>query len=207
MNFIFKNKKGFTLIESVIAVAIFSGVIVLVGAFQRDVFFFNDILQTGLTNVTEARKVLRPFVNEVRAAQPSNLGAFAISETNPTSFAFYSDIDNDGVRERVRYFLDGATFKKGIIEPDEDTFVYDENDEKIIKVVNDVVESETTFSYFDSNYNGTEETPALSDPVTPTDVRLVRIDLTVDSNPDRAPSLLTITTQATIRNLKDNYED
>lgn len=198
MIFFLKKNKGFTLIEAVISIAIFSVVVVVIGSFQRDVFFFNDILQTGLTNITEARKVLRPFVHEVRAAQPSNLGAFAITEANSTSFAFYSDIDNDGVRERVRYFLDGNTFKKGIIEPDEDTFVYNEEDEEIIKVVNDVVESETTFSYFDSNYNTTE---------TPTDVRLVRIDLTIDSNPDRAPSLLTITTQATIRNLKDNYED
>lgn len=202
-----KENKGFTLIESVLALAIFSSIIIAVGAFQRDVFYFNDILQTGLTNVTEARKVLRPFVNEVRGAQPSNLGAFAIDEATQTSFAFYTDIDDDDVRERVRYFLEGDTFKKGVIEPEGNPLVYNEEDEKIITVIRDVVPSQTAFSYYNSNYNGTTETPALEFPVAPVDIRLVRIDLTVDSNPDRAPSLLTITTQATIRNLKDNYED
>lgn len=202
-----KNKKGFTLIESIFALAILSVVIVALGAFQRDVFYFNDVLQTGLTNVTEARKVLRPFVNEVRRAQPSNLGAFSIAEATQNSFAFYTDIDSDGIRERVRYFLDGETFKKGIIEPTGSPLVYDTDDEEIITVIRDVVPQQTSFSYYDSYYNGTNETPALDFPVTPAEIRLVRIDLTVDSNPDRAPSLLTITTQATIRNLKDNYED
>lgn len=204
---ILNKSRGFTLIESILALAIFGSVVVAIGAFQRDIFYFNDILQTGLTNVTEARKVLRPFVNEVRSAQPSNLGAFAIDEATETSFAFYTDIDNDNIRERIRYFLENDTFKKGVIEPTGNPLVYDENDEKIITVVRDVVSTETAFSYYDSNYNGTNETPALEFPVTPSEIRLVRIDLTIDSNPDRAPSLLTITTQATIRNLKDNYED
>ncbi len=202
-----KNKNGFTLVESVISLAIFGAVVVVIGAFQRDVFFFNDVIQTGLTNITEAKKVLRPFVNEVRGAEPSNLGAFAIAEATPTSFTFYTDINDDDIREKVRYFVDGTTFKKGIIEPSGNPLVYDSQDENFVSVIHDVVPEETIFTYYDSNYNGTAETAALAQPVAPASVRLIRIDLTVDSNPGRTPSLLTITTQATVRNLKDNYED
>ncbi|MFA7193720.1 MAG: type II secretion system protein [Candidatus Paceibacterota bacterium] len=200
-------KKGFTLIESVIAVAIFSSVVVAIGAFQRDVFFFNDILQTGLNNITEARKVLRPFVGEVRGAQPSNLGASAVQNAEEKSFIFFTDLNADGLKERVRYFVDGDTFKKGVIEPIGNPFVYDQNNEKITNVVNDVVNVDTKFYYYGSNYNGTEETPPLAFPVSPSEVRLVKVDLTIDTNPNRAPGRMTITTQATIRNLKDNYED
>lgn len=200
-------KKGFTLIESVIAVAIFSSVVVAIGAFQRDVFFFNDILQTGLNNITEARKVLRPFVGEVRGAQPSNLGASAIQNAEEKSFVFFTDLNADGLKERVRYFVDGDTFKKGVIVPTGNPFVYNQNNEKITNVVNDVVNVDTKFYYYGSNYNGTEATPPLTFPVSPSDVRLVKVDLTIDTNPNRAPGRMTITTQATIRNLKDNYED
>jgi len=202
-----QKKKGFTLVETMLAVAIFSIVIVAVGAFQRDVFFFNDVLQVGLTNVTEARKVLRPFVGEVRSARPSNLGAPAIELASPTTFIFYSDLDGDGLNERVRYFVDGTDFKKGVIKPSGNPITYNAAQEKIINVVHHVVPEQTAFSYYGTQYNGTDETPPLAFPVSPSHVRLVRIDLTIDANPDRAPNLMTITTQATVRNLKDNYED
>ncbi|MEY2702000.1 MAG: hypothetical protein RLY43_633 [Bacteroidota bacterium] len=202
-----KFKKGFTLIETIFAVVIFTLIVGALGAFQKDVFFFNDVLQIGLNNVTEARKVLRPFVGEVRGAQPSNLGASAIESATQKSFIFYTDADADGLKERVRYFVEGDTFKKGVIVPTGNPFVYSAANEKITSVVNDVIYDQTNFAYYDSNYNGTSQTPALSFPVSPSDVRLIRIDLTVDSNPGRAPSLMTITTQSTVRNLKDNYED
>lgn len=200
-------QNGITLIETLLAVAIFSLVVVAIGAFQRDVFFFNDVLQTGLSNVTEARKVLRPFVGEVRGATPSNLGASAIASAGQKEFIFYSDIDSDGLSERVRYFVDGNTFKKGVIKPTGDPLQYVQNDEDIINVVNDVVEADTNFYYFDSNYNGTASSTPLSFPISPALVRLVKVDLTIDTNPNRTPGRMTITTQATIRNLKDNYED
>lgn len=202
----FFRQRGMTLIETLVALGVFALLVVAIGSFARDVFFFNDVIQIGLNNVTEARKVLRPFANEVRGAQPSNLGAFAIAQTATSSFAFYSDIDADGVRERVRYFVEGDEFKKGIIEPTGNPLTYNPANETIIKVIRDVVPGPYIFSYYDTNYAGSTTTPALVDPVTPTDVRLVRVDLTVDANPNRAPSLMTVTTQVTVRNLKDNHE-
>lgn len=204
---ILKNKKGFTLVEIVLAIAIFSSVLVAMGAFARDVFYFNDVLQIGLNNVMEARKVLRPFVGEVRGSEPSNLGASAIEKAEAKNFIFYTDTNQDGLKERIRYFVDGSTFKKGVITPTGSPFVYNTNNEKITNVVHHVINEQTKFSYYDSNYNGTQGISALSFPVSPSSVRLIRVDLTIDSNPNRAPSLMTVTTQATVRNLKDNYDD
>jgi prepilin-type N-terminal cleavage/methylation domain-containing protein len=202
-----KNQKGFTLTETMLAVAIFSSVVVAIGAFQRDIFFFNDVLQTGLSNVTEARKVLRPFVGEVRRAETSNLGASSIEKAEAKTFIFYTDVDGDDLKERVRYFVDGSTFKKGVIKPTGTPYAYNVANEKIISVVNYVIEDQTQFSYFDSSYNGTASSSPLTYPISPSSVRLVKVDLTIDTNPDRAPGLLTVTTQATVRNLKDNYEN
>ena len=201
-----KNKKGFSLIEVIFSLGVLGLIALAVGAFQRDVFFLNDVLQTGLDNATEARKVIRPFANEVRAAQPSDLGSFPIAEAATSSFSFYSDVDADGSRERVRYFLEDGEFKKGVINPTGNPPVYDSQNEDVIKIIKDVVASSTVFSYYDSTYNGTSSTTPLTQPVTTSDVRLIRVDLTIDTDPNRAPNLLTVTTQAMIRNLKDNLD-
>lgn len=200
------KQQGFTLIEILVALVIFGFVVASIGAFMRDVFFFNNVLQTGVTNIGDARKVLRPFTNEVRSAQPSDRGAFAIDTAGTSTFAFYADIDADGSREKVRYFLDGTEFKKGVIEASGDPAVYNPEDEMVVKVIQNVVATSSIFTYFDSTYYGSSSVSALPQPVSTSDVRLVKIELMVDANPGRSPSLMTITTQATIRNLKDNHD-
>lgn len=106
----------------------------------------------------------------------------------------------------MRYFLDGTEFKKGVIEASGDPAVYNPEDEMVVKVIQNVVATSSIFTYFDSTYYGSSSVSALPQPVSTSDVRLVKIELMVDANPGRSPSLMTITTQATIRNLKDNHD-
>lgn len=207
ISFIFRrerrNSSGFSLIETLIAVSIVSGILLVVGIFQADVFNLNRVIQSGLQNQNEARKVLRPMINEVRSATISDLGSYPLAEVSTTTFTFFSDIDNDGSRERVRYFLEGNEFKKGITESSGDPLIYDPLDEEIVKVVHNVTNVDI-FTYYDSNYEGSTTTPYLSQPVSPSDVRLLKVELIVDSDPDKPPAPLTISTQVSIRNLKDN---
>jgi hypothetical protein len=58
------------------------------------------------------------------------------------------------------------------------------------------------FSYYDSSYDGT--TAALTTPVTISAIRLVKVSLVIDADPGKSPTAVTITTQTSIRNLKDN---
>ncbi len=197
------KEKGFTLIEILISIGILTLILGLAGAFGSDVFSFNRILQTGLRNQEEAKKIVRPFANEVRSSTQSNLGAYAIAETTSTSFSFYTDIDGDGLREKLRYFLDGTEFKKGIIKPTGQPLEYNPLDEQIIKVIHDVVPG-TIFYYYDSNYDGTAYFPELIQPVAPYAVRLIKVILTIDADPNQPPAAVEITTQVSMRNLKDN---
>lgn len=196
---------GFTLIEILVAIFVFSLIIGLVAGFQSDVFSLNRVIQVGLANQSEAKKLVRPFTNEVRSAEPSNLGAYPIAEATASSFTFYSDTDGDGLRERIRYFMDGSDFKKGTTKPSGTPLVYDSSDEKIIKVIHDVLPG-GIFTYFGSDYDGTPEAQVapLVEPIQPSDIRLVRVVLQIDSDPNAPPAPLEITTQVSIRNLKDN---
>lgn len=196
--------RAFTLVEILVAVAIFSLIIVAIGSFQADIFSLNTIIQAGLENQNEAKKVIRPFANEVRSASQSNLGAYPIKLASSTAFTFYSDIDNDNLKEEVRYFLEDGNFKKSVIEPSGEPLSYNPSDAQIINIVHDVTNA-NIFEYYDSSYDGTSTSTPLAFPVTPSDVRLVKVQLIIDSNPDKPPAPLYVTTQVSIRNLKDNH--
>jgi hypothetical protein len=58
------------------------------------------------------------------------------------------------------------------------------------------------FEYFDENYNGTST--ALTQPVNPADVRLIKINVKIDLDPNRAPGPVIYSLQTSIRNLKTN---
>lgn len=198
------NQKGFTYIEAMFALSIFLLIVGIFGALQMNTFRYTSQIQTAFKNSLEVRKVLRPFSDEVRAAANSELGDYAIVEASTSSFSFYSDINDDDTIEKVRYFIQGTTFQKGVIAPTGTPLVYNPSDEVLQHVVYDVINASEVFSYYDTNYTGTTTDTPLTDPITASDVRLVQIEITVDSDPNQDPEPLTVTTQAAVRNLKDN---
>jgi prepilin-type N-terminal cleavage/methylation domain-containing protein len=198
-----KLTKGFTLPEILITVAILTLVIGAIGAFQANIFSINRVIQAGINSQYEVKKILRPFTNEVRGATSSDNGSYALAEVGTTTFIFYSNVDADSKIERVRYFLDGQIFKKGITKSSGEPASYNQDNEQIVQVVHDVVAG-NIFEYYDSNYDGTASSSALSFPVNPSEVRLVKINIQIDSDPNKEPSPIFVETQVSIRNLKDN---
>jgi len=206
MNF-FKNhqnsKSGFTIIEVLVSIFILTLIVSVVYSFQKDVFSLNRIISDSLVAQEEARRNLKTMTAEIRTASPSSLGAYAIAQTATSSFIFYSNIDGDSFKERVRYFLDGTTLKKGIIKPSGAPLAYNPANETIIDLAHDVANTTTSiFSYYDTNYDGT--TQPLAEPINVSVVRLVKITIVIDHDPLVSPGHITLTTQISIRNLKDN---
>jgi len=204
---IFQNKQklnsGFSIIEVLVVIFILSLIGVAVATFQKDVFSFNTILSSSLAAQDEARRALRIITAEVRPLSPSSVGAYPIAEADPTSFIFYNDIDSDQLKERVRYFLDGKTLKKGVIKPSGNPLTYNPANEIISEIVHDVANGAAAiFNYYDTNYDGT--TPPLTEPVNLLAVRLVKVTIVIDEDPNRSPGPITLTTQVSMRNLKDN---
>jgi prepilin-type N-terminal cleavage/methylation domain-containing protein len=201
-----QKNTGLTLIEVLISMFIFTALAAMVFVFQGRIFNVNNVIQSGLAIQQDARKILRPFAEEVRSATISNIGAFPISQATTTTIEFYSDNDNDGLKEKIRYFKDGDEFKKGVTKPSGNPYVYDENDEEITGVVSGIINtgSDPVFEYFDENYDGTDGSSPLSYPISVTEITLVKATLIVDEDVNKDPGAVTISTQATFRNLKDN---
>jgi len=197
------TSSGFTIIEALFGVFIFLLIALAVIALQTDIFSLNTILSGGMSSQQEARTAFKKMTAEIRTASISNNGAYPIEKATATEFIFFSDIDDDQLKERVRYFLDGTTLKKGVVKPAGSPLVYNLASEKITELIHYLANGATPiFSYYDTNYDGT--TDALTFPVTITTVRLVKITTIIDRDASRAPSPITVITQVNLRNLKDN---
>lgn len=199
-----KKSGGFTLAETLITVAIVAMIASIIGAFQADIFSITSLIDTSIQNQSDARKILRPFVGEIRSATLSNIGAFPIATAGTSTLSFYTNIDGDDLKEQITYYLEGTEFKKSVIKPSGSPLVYDVDDAEVSTLVHDVLTlgESPIFEYFDETYNGTASTTPLTQPVAPIDVRLVKISILIDSDPNKPPEPFEVTTQVTIRNLK-----
>jgi prepilin-type N-terminal cleavage/methylation domain-containing protein len=194
---------GFTVVEILVTMAIFSIIIGAVSLFARDIFYFNNIFSGGLISYDDAEKILQPVSSEIRSASPSSLGAYSIEQADNNNFTFFTDINNDGLKERIRYFLSGNILKKGVIIPSGNPLQYSSGNETITDIVFNLRNGVTPiFAYYDTNYNGS--TAPLTVPVSIPSIRLVKITLVIDVDPNKPPLPITVTTEVSIRNLKDN---
>lgn len=197
------HESGFSLIEVLVGIGISTIIGIAIYSFQRDVFSINRVIVSNLSVQGEVRRTLKIMSAEIRTASPSSLGAYALTQTATSSFTFYSNIDSDASKERVRYFLSGTTLKKGIIKPSGSPLTYNPANELVTDLIHDLANAATsTFTYYDEDYDGTS--PPLAEPIDISAVRLVKITLVIDKDPAALPASMTLTTQVSIRNLKDN---
>jgi len=186
-------KKGFTLIEILVVMAI---VIILtlvindflIGGFRATTF--NYELQEAIDN---ARKAMETMTIEIRGINNSEKGDYPLSEISTSTFAFYNDIDKDGKRERVRYYLSNKYLKKDVVEPG---LLNDYSGLANTTVLADYINNgqEPIFIYYD--YSGATTSLISS-------VRLINMVLKIDVNPERSPQVYRIESDVQMRNLKD----
>ena len=197
------TKKGMTAVEIIVSVSIFIMIFLIISNFNRDIFFLNSNLQSNMNAQFYARKVIRTMVMQLRSASPSSLGSYPIAQAGTSSLIFYSNIDGDAYKERIRYFLQGTDFKIGIIKPSGSPLTYNPAQETVTTLIRDVAPTTTPiFDYYAETYAGTST--ALTLPIDILSIRLIRATLTIDQDVKRLPSAVTATSQVMLRNLKGN---
>jgi hypothetical protein len=191
--------------EMLIVVALVSIIGIVISKFQRDVFSFNRYFSNSLSAGDSAQKLLRPMTAEIRSASPSSNGAYPIDSIGDNSFSFYSDIDNDGLKEWVKYSLSGTVLSKETIKPTGNPLIYNTSN-KITKVfmvgVRNISDGVPIFTYYDSTYTGDVEgvVPAATGSLS--SVRLIGVKIRIDPDTNQSPTALEVSTQVAIRNLK-----
>ena len=199
------NKRGFTFLELLLAMFIFTSIVGGVAIFAA--YYFNNysfsfeenqaigLAQTGLT--TMAR--------EIREARQAENGAWPLEQTDDNALVFYADVTNDGRADRVRYFLNGTNLQKGVIQPSTVPVSYTAQNETITTVASYVDTSGgSLFRYYNGNWPG----DAANNPLTAANrllnTRYIAIRLKINISSTTKAQPFELQTGVQIRSMKTN---
>jgi len=186
-----------SLSELIIAIGIFS--IILVGVnelFIRTYKNYNLTMNTHTASV-KANRGASETVNVLRRLKSGDDGSYPILNANSFDLKIFSDIDKDGVTEKVHYYLSGTNFMIGTSNPSGFPPTYPTIDSATQILIPDVVNngSQPLFYYYDGENN------IISAPVTNLiNLKMIEVNLFVD----RKEGDLNIESYASLRNLSEN---
>lgn len=190
------NKYGLSLIETMISMSILLLVMIVGSEFIINGFRSIAFESEQQTAIKEARQAIDIVAKEIRKANSSARGDYAIASASPQSLIFYSDSDNDSVMEKVRFYLDTNTniFKEEITEPGTpNDYTGTSTVSNVASYVNN--QTEPIFIYHNANNAVTN---------TINSIRLIKINFKINVNPAIAPQDYYVETDINLRNLKDN---
>jgi type II secretory pathway pseudopilin PulG len=192
------ERRGMTLLEALVWVAITS--MILLAIVNSVLYFYraNTYAVEQSSAVTSAQRGIDSMIQTMREAAYSSTGAWPVIAMSETSFAFYADVDDDPFIERIRYYLDGNSLVRGVVDPSGDPPVYT-NPEALTVISDNVRNTEQAtpmFQYYDLNGD------LMADLTKIAEVRFVQATVIVNVNPFRAPNQFTLRSTAAFRNLK-----
>ena len=158
------------------------------------------------TAITEATRGVETMVKEIREALPADTGAYSIESADNFELIFYADYDRDQAIEKIRYFLVGSDFNKGVTEASGSPLAYLPEDE-IVTTISRYVRNEAdepVFVYYNGDYPGDVINNPLSTPVDVVQLKLIHVYLKINVFPEQAPQDFELESDVQIRNLKDN---
>lgn len=195
--------RGYTLMELLVVIALTSILGIIVTKFQKDVFSFNRSFSNNFSTADSAQKLLRPMTAEIRSASASNTGSYPIETIGDYSFSFYSDIDNDGLKELVKYSLSGTTITKEVTKPTGTPLVYlaaNKVTTTFMTGVRNQTDGIPIFTYYDGTYTGGSGGVVGSTGLV-SSIRLIGVKIRIVPSTGQQ-NTTEISTQVAIRNLK-----
>lgn len=188
------NKKGFTIVELLVGIAILSLILLLTNRFISTAFTstrFENELNTAVKN---AQKGIDTIKVELRGANSSDQGDYAINHIDNDEIIFFSDVDGDDSMEKIRYFLSGTRlYKTTTLAGALNDYTGDTSTTTISRYVNNM--GTDIFTYYDGE---NLETANIND------IRLVNVVLLINVTPGISPDDYHLETSIHLRNLKDN---
>jgi len=204
-NKLIKRQLGFTLVETLFTIFIFSILMLGVTLMMRNIFSVSRQQFGILTNVDQARIIASNFVNELRNTTYGTDGSYPINQVDNNQLIFFSTgIKNDGTVSKIRYYISGNTLYKGITNPAGSPLSYNgQTETNTILSTKMLMETNPLFYYYDGNYDGNGN--SLSQPVNINTVKFIKINLIVLKEVTaNSTSTFTVTAGASMRNLKNN---
>lgn len=197
-------QRGYTLIEVMIAMVllvIISGGVTIFGKYYSESYSF--AFQENVA-ISQAQRVISTISKELRQATTSDSGDYMFQETNDFSLAFFANIDQDELIERVRYYLEDTTLKKSVIKPAGSPLNYSQPEK--ISIIAEHISNHSTplFSYYNQDWPTDTTNNPLPQSARLLETTLVGVDVRVDTDLDMPPAEYRVTTTIQVRNAVGN---
>lgn len=108
--------RGFTLIEIMVSVVIVGFILIGLTRFSQLFLSGYEFSFQETQAISEAQRAITVMEREIREMRDGVEGAYPLSVANDNEIVFYSDVDDDGLVERVRYYIVGSDLVKQVFE-------------------------------------------------------------------------------------------
>lgn len=191
--------RAFTLVETVVVVATTALIFVVIGMLLSYFYKTNAYTLEQSVAIWQARSGVENAMSSLREASYGSDGSYPIMNAATSSITFYANINNNSYIERITYSLINGVLYRTVSDPSGNPPTYVGATVSTSTVATSVVNSTSTpvFLYFDNT--GTQ----LSSPVDVSKVSSVETTIIVDVNVNRAPVAFTLSSAATMRNLRE----
>jgi Tfp pilus assembly protein PilW len=148
-----KTHTGMTFIELLVWMSLLG--IISVTMIGMVTFFYrrDRDLVSETSGSQSVRKTVDKIVKDIREATFAHNGAFVIAAMSPYELTFYSDTDRDDATERIRYYVTGTTFNRGVVNPTGNPPVYTPSSE-LVTMISTAIMNQTNsvpmFRYYNS---------------------------------------------------------
>ena len=199
--------KGMSLIEMIIAIAIFTmGMAGFSTLFLQSWKQNSYTLEMGQTAIAISQSVNK-LSRYIREARQADNGSYPVVSANDNDLVFYCDYDKDGVTERIHIYKSGTDIVLGVRDPSGSfPITYASGDATTSVIAQRIVNtgSQPIFLYYDASYPEDSVNNPNVTPATVPNVRLVKINLYMNIDPNHAPDNVNIQSFAEMRNLNDH---
>jgi prepilin-type N-terminal cleavage/methylation domain-containing protein len=194
-----RSTKGFTLVEMLVVVFITGVVGMTLNTMIVNFYRTNAYLLEQTKAIDIAHRGLSTSFIDLREASYGDDGSYPIQSVSTSSITFFSDVDNDGVVEKIRLYLTNGSFYRGVTESTSTPPTYVGQKESTTTIANYVRNGTSTpiFKYYDSN-----GALLASSTIPIASIAAISTSLMIDINPLRAPDILTLQETATLRNIR-----
>ncbi len=197
---------GMTIIEALLAIMIFTlGILgfsqLFVKSWQSNQFSY----EMGQSTFSVSQGVNK-MVDYIRRARQGDDGAYPIRSADDDDFVFFCDYDKDGITERVHMYKSDGKIMMGYRKPTTGIpKTYPSGDQAALILAESVVNDagDPVFYYYNKDYPGDAVNNPVATPAVVADVRLVKINLAVDPNVNKAPDSVRMESFVELRNLND----
>jgi len=201
-----KNHSGISLIEMLVAISIFTiGILGFTLLFSKSWQSNSYILEMGQSSFTVSQG-LDKMVAYLRKVRQADDGSYPIKSADDNDLVVYSDYDSDGITERLHFYFNNGKIMMGATKPNGGTpNSYPADDQSNVTLAEHIVNNAGTpvFYYYNQNYPGDVANNPLNTPAAISEVRLIKVLLEININPNRAPDNINMESFAEMRNLND----